>query len=119
VLALSQSKDPQAMPLVIAASRNDKDEHVRGQALIWLAQRAAAQVAREAIGYAIANDPEISVKERAIGALGQMPNAGGIPALIEVAKSSKDANLRRRAMQQLGRSKDLRALDFFAQILRP
>jgi len=119
VLALSQSKDPEAMPLVINAARNDKDAHVRGQALMWLAQRAAAQVSREAIQNAIANDPEQSVKERAINALSQMPNGEGVPTLIDVAKSNKDPNLRKRAMQQLGHSKDPRALDFFAQVLKP
>jgi hypothetical protein len=119
VLALSESKDPEAMPLVINAARNDKDAHVRGQALMWLAQRAAAQVSREAIQNAIATDPEFSVKERAINALNQMPNGEGIPTLIDVAKSSKDPNLRKRAMQQLGQSRDPRALDFFAQLLKP
>jgi len=119
VLALSESKDLEAMPLVINAARSDRDAHVRGQALMWLAQRAAAQVSREALQNAIANDPETSVKERAINALSQMPNGEGIPTLIDVAKSSKDPNLRKRAMQQLGQSKDPRALDFFAQVLKP
>ncbi|HVW12111.1 MAG TPA: HEAT repeat domain-containing protein [Bryobacteraceae bacterium] len=119
VLALSESKDPEAMPLVIDAARSDKDARVRGQALMWLAQRAAAQVSREAIRNAISNDPELSVKERAINALSQMPNGEGVPTLIEVAKSNKDPNLRKRAMQQLGQSKDPRALDFFAQVLKP
>jgi hypothetical protein len=119
VLALSQSRDPEAMPLVIGAARNDKDARVRGQALMWLAQRAAAQVSREAIRNAIANDPELSVKQRAINALSQMPNGEGIPTLIDVAKTSQDPNLRKRAMQQLGQSRDPRALDFFTQVLKP
>jgi hypothetical protein len=119
VLALSESKAPEAMPLVIDAARNDKDAHVRGQALMWLAQRAAAQVSRDAIRNAIENDPELSVKERAINALSQMPNGEGVPTLIDVAKTSKDPTLRKRAMQQLGHSKDPRALDFFAQVLKP
>jgi hypothetical protein len=48
-----------------------------------------------------------------------MPNGEGIPTLIDVAKTSKDPNLRKRAMQQLGQSRDPRALDFFAQVLKP
>ena len=119
VLALSESKDPEAMPLVINAAQSDKDARVRGQALMWLAQRAAAQVSRDAIRNAIANDPEFSVKERAINALSQMPNGEGVTTLIDVAKSNKDPNLRKRAMLQLGHSKDPRALDFFAQVLKP
>jgi HEAT repeat protein len=119
VLALSQSKEPAAMPLVAGAARNDKDARVRGQALMWLAQRASAQVSREAIRNAIANDPEFSVKQRAINALSQMPDGEGIPTLIDVAKTSKDPNLCKRAMRQLGQSRDPRALDFFAQVLKP
>jgi HEAT repeat protein len=119
VSALAQSKDPQGITLVIDAARNDKDPHVRGQALMSLAQRAATQVSREAIQNAIANDPEQSVKERAVSALAQMPNSEGVPMLIDIAKSHKDANVRKKAMQQLGQSKDPRALDFFAQVLKP
>ena len=40
-------------------------------------------------------------------------------SLIDVAKTSPDPNLRKRAMQQLGQSTAPRALDFFAQVLKP
>ncbi len=119
VLALSQSKDPGGIPLVIDAARNDKDPHIRGQALMWLAQRAVAQVSREAIQNAIASDPDSSVRDRAVSALSQMPNGEGVPILIDLAKNHKDPNVRKKAMQGLGQSKDPRALDFFASVLKP
>jgi len=119
VFALSQSKDPGGIPLVIDAARNDKDPHIRGQALFWLAQRAAAQISRDAIQNAIASDPDSSVRDRAVSALSQMPNGEGVPILIDLAKNHKDPNVRKKAMQGLGQSKDPRALDFFASVLKP
>jgi hypothetical protein len=118
VQALSRSKDPAAVPLVVEAARGDKDPHIRGQALFWLAQRAASQISKEAIENAIANDPDAAVRERAVQALSQMPNSEGIPRLIELAKTHRDANVRKKAMFWLGQSKDPRAIDFFAQVLK-
>jgi hypothetical protein len=119
VMALSQSKDPNGIPLVIEAARNDKDPHIRGQALFWLAQRAAAQVSKDAIQNALTNDPDSAVRERAVFALTQIPNNGGVPQLIDLAKMHRDPAVRKKAMFWLGQSKDPRALDFFAQVLKP
>ncbi len=119
VFALSQSKDPAGIPLVVDAARTDKDPHIRGQALFWLAQKAAAQISREAIQNAIANDPDSAVRERAVSALSQLPNGEGVPALIDLAKNHRDPAVRKKAMTSLGQSKDPRALDFFAQVLKP
>ena len=123
VLALSQSKDPGGIPLVIEAARNDKDAHIRGQALMWLAQRAVSQAssktATDTIQSAIANDPDSAVRDRAVVALSQLPNGDGVPMLIDLAKNHRDASVRKKAMTQLGQSKDPRALDFFAQVLTP
>jgi hypothetical protein len=118
IQALSRTKDPAGIPLVIEAARSDKDPHIRGQALFWLAQRAQSQISREAIENALANDPDAAVRERAVQALLQLPNGAGIPRLIEVAKTHRDANVRKKAMFWLGQSKDPRAVDFFAQILK-
>lgn len=119
IFALSQSKDPAGIPLVVEAARNDKDAHIRGQALFWLAQRAAAQVSKNAIENALASDPDSAVRERAVFALTQMRNGEGVPMLIELAKTHKDAAVRKKAMFWLGQSKDPRAIDFFAQVLKP
>jgi hypothetical protein len=119
VFALSQSKDPGGIPLVVEAARNDKDAHIRGQALFWLAQKAATQISKEAIQNALANDPDSAVRERAVTALTQMPGGAGVPLLIDLAKNHRDPAVRKKAMQQLGQSKDPRALDFFAQVLTP
>ncbi len=118
VFALSQSKDPAGIPLVIEAARTDKDPHIRGQALFWLAQKASARVSKDAIQNAISSDPETAVRERAVLALGQMPNGEGIPMLIDLAKTHRDPAVRKKAMFWLGQSKDPRAVEFFAQVLK-
>ena len=119
VFALAQSKDPAGIPLVVDAARNDKDPHIRSQALFWLAQRAASQVAKDAIQNAVANDPDSAVRERAVFALTQLPNGAGVPLLIDLAKTHRDPAVRKKAMFWLGQSKDPRATEFFAQVLKP
>jgi hypothetical protein len=119
VFALSQSEDPAGIALVIDAARNDKDAHIRGQALFWLAQRASSQVAKDAIQNALANDPDSAVRERAVFALSQLKNNEGVPALINLAKTHRDPAVRKKAMLWLGQSKDPRAIEFFAQVLKP
>jgi hypothetical protein len=119
VFALSQSKDPGGIPLVLDAARSDKDPHIRGQALFWLAQRAAAQISKTAIQNALASDPDSAVRERAVFALTQMKNGEGVPMLIDLAKTHRDPAVRKKAMFWLGQSKDPRAIEFFAQVLKP
>jgi hypothetical protein len=119
VFALSQSKDPSGMAAVMDAAKNDKNAQVRSRALFWLAQKAASKQALDVIGNAVLNDPDRAVKEQAVFALKQLPEDQGVPLLINVAKNNPDPAVRKKAMFWLGQSTDPRALDFFAQILKP
>jgi hypothetical protein len=119
IFALSQSKEPAGIAAVIDAAKNDKDGQVRGKALFWLAQKAANKQALDVIGNAVLNDPDRAVKEQAVFALKQLPEDQGVPMLINVARNNPDPAVRKKAMFWLGQSKDPRALDFFAQILKP
>ncbi len=124
VFALSQSGQPAGMTAVLDTARNDKDPRIRSRALFWIAQKAAGeqaagQQARDAINRAIENDPERSVKEQAVFALSQLPGDQGVPLLINVARNNPDPAVRKKAFFWLGQSKDPRALDFFAQVLKP
>jgi hypothetical protein len=119
VFALSQSGQPAGMAAVLDAARNDKDPRIRSRALFWAAQKAASQQARDTINRAIENDPERSVKEQAVFALSQLPGDQGVPLLINVAKNNPDPAVRKKAFFWLGQSKDPRAVEFFAQVLKP
>jgi HEAT repeat protein len=119
IFALTQSKEPPGMAAVIDAARNDKDARIRSRALFWIAQKAAGRQAQDVIGYAVLNDPDRAVREQAVFALKQLPEIEGVPLLINVAKTNPDPAVRKKAMFWLGQSNDPRALDFFAQILKP
>jgi hypothetical protein len=117
VFALTQSKEPGAIPEVVRVAREDSNTRVRGQALFWLAQTATRQVSEDAIRRAIDNDPETEVKKKAVSAFTQMKNGDGVPLLIEIARTNRNAVVKKEAMVQLGRSKDPRAVKFFEDLL--
>ena len=117
IFALTQSKEPDAIKTIIAAAHDDRSARVRGQALFWLAQKAGKQIAATEIAASIERDPETEVKKRAVFALTQIPNGDGVPQLIQVARTNRNAEVRKRAMFWLGQSKDPRALKFFEEVL--
>jgi hypothetical protein len=119
IFAMSQSKEPAGLATVMEAARNNTTPQIRSKALFWLAQKAGNKQTQDLIAGAVANDPELSVKEQAVFALQQLPDSQGVPLLIGVAKTHPDPAVRKKAMFWLGQSKDPRALDFFAQVLKP
>jgi HEAT repeat protein len=89
---------------------------VRGQALFWLAQKAADKAA-ETIHNAIRDDPDEDVKEKAVFALSQLPGGEGVRELIRVARTNRNPEVRKKAVFWLGQSRDPRALAFIEEIL--
>jgi HEAT repeat protein len=118
VFALTVSKEPEVLSTLVAVAHNDNSAHVRGQALFWLAQKAGQKVAESSIRDAIAYDPETEVKKRAVFALTQMPNGGGVPLLIQVARTNPSPEVRKQAVFWLGQSRDTRALAFIEEVLK-
>jgi HEAT repeat protein len=117
MFGLSQGADDQAIPELVRFAREDASAPVRGEALFWLAQKAGQRAAAE-ITASIENDPDTEVKKRAVFALSQLPKDEGVPLLINVAKTNRNPAVRKQAMFWLGQSKDPRALEFFAQVLK-
>ena len=58
------------------------------------------------------------VRKNAIFALSQRSNDEGVPALIRIARTNPDPELRKTALFWLGQSEDPRALDLFEEILK-
>ena len=95
----------------------------RGTAGFWLSRFATA--ARDGHPERIADDAtsgddedeENDVRGHAVFALSQLPRHEGVPSLIEVARTHKDARVRAKAMFWLGQSGDPRALALFEEIL--
>jgi hypothetical protein len=117
VFGISQSAEPGATGILIDNARQHPEATVRGEAIFWLAQKAG-QKATAAITERIEQDPDTEVKKRAVFALSQLPKDEGVPLLIQVARKHSNPAVKRQAMFWLGQSKDPRALDFFAEILK-
>jgi HEAT repeat protein len=117
VFALSQLRGDSGVDPLIQAARNHQDASVRSEAIFWLGQKAGAKAAAE-ITNLIENDPDTEVKKKAVFALSQFPKDEGVPMLIKVAKTNSNPAVRKQAMFWLAQSKDPRAIDFFAEILK-
>jgi hypothetical protein len=104
-------------PRLLTIARDDDIERgARKQAVFWIGQAAgekAAEGLREVVGEA---KLDREVRMSAVFALSQH-REGGVPALIDIAKSSKDAEVRKQAIFWLGQSNDKRALEYFEKIL--
>lgn len=117
VFGISQSSEASAIDTLIDAARSNDQTAVRGEAIFWLGQKAGRKAAA-AITERIEQDPDTDVKKRAVFALSQLPKDEGVPLLITVARTHSNAAVRKQAMFWLGQSKDSRAIDFFAEILK-
>ncbi|MDP1570188.1 MAG: HEAT repeat domain-containing protein [Vicinamibacterales bacterium] len=115
--AMAMQAEPAAVDRLITLARTGATPHLRGQALFWLGQRASS-AAIGAITEALEKDPDTDVKRRAVFALSQLPPDEGVPRLMDVARTHSNPSVRKQAMFWLGQSKDPRALDFFAAILK-
>jgi hypothetical protein len=117
VFALGQLESGRGIPSLIKTARTNSDPATRGEAIFWLAQKAG-QKAAAAITERIEQDPDTEVKKRAVFALSQLPKEEGVPLLINVARTNTNPVVRKQAMFWLGQSRDPRAVEFFAEILK-
>jgi HEAT repeat protein len=117
VFALSQLDDAVAVEALLRVARNNTTPATRGEAIFWLGQKAGRKAAAQ-ITERIEQDPDTDVKKRAVFALGQLPKDEGVPLLIQVAKTNANPAVRKQAIFWLGQSKDPRAIEFFAEVLK-
>ena len=117
VFGISQSEESGAVDLLIENARTNALTSVRADAIFWLGQKAGRKAA-DAITERIEQDPDTEVKKKAVFALSQLPKDEGVPLLIGVARTHSNPAVRKQAIFWLGQSRDPRALDFFAEILK-
>jgi HEAT repeat protein len=103
--------------LRIARSSRLPDER-RRHAIFWLGQAAGTAVDGALDSIASDEHGDREVRKQAVFALSQRSSSEAIPALIRVARTSRDPELRKSALFWLGQSEDPRALDLFEEILR-
>lgn len=101
-------------PSLLRVARNSRlTKDTRGRAVFWLGQAAG-----DAAGPGLDRHVDHEVRKSAVFALSQRPHDQGVPALIRIARTSPDTELRKSALFWLGQSEDPRALDLFEEILR-
>jgi len=90
---------------------------VRNQAVFWLGQAAGAAATKDLADLAVDDSVDRDVREHAVFALSQQPRDVGVPALIRIARTNRDPEVRRRAFFWLGQTRDPRALALFEEVL--
>ncbi len=118
ILPATLADSVETWPALLRIARNDRvSRETRKSALFWLGQ-AAGEAATRGLD-SIARDPkgDGEVREAAVFALSQRPEEEGVPALIRIARSNHDPELRRKAIFWLGQSEAPAALALFEELL--
>jgi HEAT repeat protein len=118
ILPATMADSTEVWPALIRIARNpDLPRQTRTQSVFWLGQAAGDAATANLNSLVLDNSVDREVREQAVFALSQRPRDEGVPALIAVAKTNKDPEIRKRAMFWLGQSNDPRAIDLFEQLL--
>jgi hypothetical protein len=105
-------------PAMIRIARNDNlPRSTRTSSVFWLGQAAGDAATANLKDIVIDNGVDREVRESAVFALSQRPREEGIPALISVARTNKDPEIRKKALFWLGQSGDPRAISLFEELL--
>jgi len=103
--------------LVRLARDNSVRTRVRTQSVFWLAEAAGDAAVKDLTAMAGDDSLDRDVREHAVFALSQEPHDVGVPALIQIARSNRDPEVRKKAFFWLGQTNDPRALALFEEVL--
>ena len=118
ILAAAIADSAVTWPQLLEISRDRaRPQDVRKTAVFWLGQEAARSLSAELEDIVATDDDDLGVRKAAIFALSLRPADEAVPALIRIARTIPDPELRRTAMFWLGQSNDPRAIDFFEEVL--
>jgi hypothetical protein len=117
VTAIGTSRDARARTILLDLAKRHEDARVRGEALVAVA-RLASRETTALLTEAVDRDPDTEVKKKAVFGISRLPADESVPLLIKVARDNPNLAVRRTAMFWLGQSKDPRAVDFFASVLK-
>jgi hypothetical protein len=95
----------------------DRPRDVRSSAIFWISG-AAGEAATRGL-QEVVDDPsgDREVRKSAVFSLSQRPKDEAVPALIRIARTNKDPEIRRNAIFWLGQSRDPRAVEYFEEVL--
>jgi hypothetical protein len=89
----------------------------REQAVFWLGQAAGEAAVVDLTAMVGEDTLDRDVREHAVFALSQQPRDVGVPALIQIARTNRDPEVRKKAFFWLGQTGDPRALALFEEVL--
>ena len=103
--------------LLRLARDQSRPSGIRTQSVFWVSQIAGETITANLA--ALTSDAAVDrdVREQAVFALSQRPRGEGVAALIQIARTNRDPEIRRKALFWLGQSRDPRALALFEEIL--
>jgi hypothetical protein len=105
-------------PRLIKIARNPNiPRPARSQAVFWVGQAAGEAATANLNSIVGDNSVDQEVREQAVFALSQRPRDESVPALIAIAKTNRDPEIRKKALFWLGQSEDPRAIDLFEELL--
>jgi hypothetical protein len=106
-------------PSLLTLARAEHVPHERRRsAVFWLGQAAGKSIAGALDSIALDESGNRDIRKHAVFALSQRSTDEAVPALIRIARTNRDPELRRTALFWLGQSEDPRALDLFEELLR-
>lgn len=119
---LADSAYPWRELLAVARDTATRSRGTRNDAAFWLSRFASAKMSGHVNDLSAPDDEErvsdeSEARTSAVFALSQLRNHEGIPPLLQVAQTNRDARVRRQALFWLGQSGDPRALRLFEEIL--
>lgn len=119
VAAATMADSAVVWPTLLELARNPRaTEDTRRQAVFWLGHAAGVEATRGLDSILRDRGGELEVRKQAVFALSQRPRDEGVPALIRIARTSREPEIVRTALFWLGQSDDPRALALFEEILR-
>jgi HEAT repeat protein len=103
--------------LLRLARDQSRPNEIRTQSVFWLSQIAGESITANLAALTGDAAMDREVRKQAVFALSQRPSKEGVPALIDIAKTNRDPEIRKNALFWLGQSRDPRALALFEEIL--
>jgi len=114
---LTLCHEPAAVDELIRMAKEDSSPKVRQQAQFWMAQKGGEKVVAR-LHEITSNDPDEEVRQSAVFAVSRLPGSEAATQLIQLATTSPRAEVRKQAVFWLGQSKDPRAFDYLAQLVK-
>lgn len=99
--ALGDTLDARALDHVRKLAQTHADAELRREAMETLAEHLSASDAIAALRHAIESDPNLDMKRDAVERLAEVADARAREALVEVARSHKDVEVRAEAVESL------------------